>query len=689
MKANKQTIFALAILILPTLLMFSNTKVVVVNAKEQNNSIEPWLEANLIPTTTFAGVNKVTCFVGPDSAYDLIMASLDAASTSFYLEVYTLSSEPLVNRLIAANDRGVDVQVSLSHDRVSSYEDDYTEEAAYRLDQAGVIVTWCSSSFTYTHAKFWIVDSLETFVYTGNWAPSSIPQVNYARTNRELGFCFEDASIAAFYETVFFDDQAIGNPYAGTEPHLGVLQANETTGTYTHPFDVPEVVNEYMEITPIFSPDNSYELLSSLINNATTTLDVSQQYINFDCDLLYDLIDAANRGVDVRVLINEPDSSSQNVTETLLASNIEIRFFKGLGWNHNKYVSADGEVTCVSSINWSNNSVEYNREAGAVVKNSNVAQYFKSVFDYDWGNSEVPTGYTGDVNILAPLDKEIINGNYLFEAEFVLDNYTKGEIFIDGAIKHTWINPLGDVSVLIDTNTITDGIHTLLVRGTTETASEIEDQINIQIINAADWLLLISEVRYDAVTETSGEFIELFNAFAFDVDISGFEISDGESSWFFPADTIFESQNILILARDIATYNTEMTALGISFFAPDFQYSGLILRNDGDEVMLLDTDGVLRDACVWGDVTLSGHTSWTGTMTSDLSLQRDPANVDTNDCSVDFIADTPNPGTVYVTINPSSTTTPSGFFPGFVIPISILGILILSFITYRVRKNKR
>ena len=84
MKANKQIIFAIALLVLPTLLMFGNTKVVVVNAKVQNNSIEPWLEANAIPTQTFAGVNKVTCFVGPDSAYDLIMDSLDNAATSFY-----------------------------------------------------------------------------------------------------------------------------------------------------------------------------------------------------------------------------------------------------------------------------------------------------------------------------------------------------------------------------------------------------------------------------------------------------------------------------------------------------------------------------------------------------------------------------------------------------------------------------
>ncbi|MHA1127237.1 MAG: phospholipase D-like domain-containing protein [Candidatus Heimdallarchaeota archaeon] len=662
------------IFLVPSLLVAFNNKTSVVATENPTSTVELWVSPDAIPTQTFTGVSTVTCFVGPDSAYEVIMESLNNSITSFYLEVYTLSSEPLVNRLVAAADRGVDVQVSLSDDRVSSYEDDYTEEAAYRLDQAGVVVTWTSSSFTFTHAKFWIVDSQETFVYSGNWAPSSIPQVNFARTNRELGYMFDDAAIAAFYENVFFDDQGIGTPYAGTEPHLGSLQGNETGGTYTHPFDTPSVINEYLEVTPLFAPDNSYSLLKSLIDNATTTLDVSQQYINFDCALTYDLIAAADRGVTVRALIPEPSSSSQNTTELLLGHDIEVRFFKGLGHNHNKYVSADGQVTAISSINWSNNSVVNNREAGAVVKNANVAAYFKTVFDWDFANSEVPTGYSGDVNILAPLDKEILSGNYLVEAEFLLDTYTTGEILVDNVSKYIWSNPSGEVSTSLNTNSISDGIHTMRVEGTTSTAEIIWDEVEIQVINNADWLALISEVRYDAATETSGEYIELYNAFSFDLDISGWEISDGESSWFFPEDTIFGSEDILILARDIATYNSEMTALGVSFYAPDFEYTGIILRNDGDEVMFLDTDGGLRDACVWGDVSLSGHTSWSGTMTEDLSLQRDPANMDTDDCSVDFVADTPAPG--FVTIELTTFPWPGFLIVGTIFAISITSVLI-------------
>ncbi|MHA1155118.1 MAG: phospholipase D-like domain-containing protein [Candidatus Heimdallarchaeota archaeon] len=684
MKINRFVIFVTAMLILPTVLMVLNPEVTVVVAKDPTNTFEPWVNPDAITTQTFTGVSKVTCFVGPDSAYEVIMKSLNDSVTSFYLEVYTLSSEPLVNRLIAAQDRGVDVQVSLSHDRVSGYEDDYTEEAVYRLDAAGVIVTWCSSSFTFTHAKFWIVDSLETFVYSGNWAPSSIPQVNYARTNRELGYAFEDASIATYYENVFFDDQAIGNPYAGTEPHLGALQGNETGGTYTHPFDVPKVINEYMEVTPIFAPDNSYALLSSLIDNATSTLDISQQYIKFDCLLFDDIIAAANRGVDVRVLIPEPGTSNENVTEVLLSNDIEIRFFKGLGHNHNKYVSADGEVTSISSINWSNNSVVNNREAGAIVKNANVAQYFKTVFDWDWANSEVPTGYTGVVEIIDVEEHEIIEGTYNIDAGFYIDTYTKGELFVGTTLAHTWTSPSAVVSHNLDTTAFVDGLYTIKVVGTEADLSTTEDEIDINIINNEEWLLLFSEVRFDADTpEPEGEFFELYNGFNFDVGIGGWEVSDNGASSVIPAGTVFAAGDILIFARNATAFAEQMTALGAYTDPADFTYGSITLANTGD-FLRLDSPTTFVDAVVWGTGTIPTITAWTGDMDETLSLQRDPANHDTDDCSVDFITDTPNPGTVYITIPPTGT---SGFIPGYVFVTSIFAIIVVATVSIKRRKQ--
>ncbi|MHA1639881.1 MAG: phospholipase D-like domain-containing protein, partial [Candidatus Heimdallarchaeota archaeon] len=170
MKQSKHFVLIFLVLALLVPVVPASTKEQITRTINSNSWVN-FEQANFDPaaitTTTFKGVSNVTCFVGPDSAYDLITHYLDKATTSIYLEVYTLSSEPLVNKLIAAKGRGVSIIVAVSHDRVSGYEDNYTEEAAYRLDQAGIDVYTTNPTFTYTHAKFWVIDSKWTFVYSG------------------------------------------------------------------------------------------------------------------------------------------------------------------------------------------------------------------------------------------------------------------------------------------------------------------------------------------------------------------------------------------------------------------------------------------------------------------------------------------------------------------------------------------
>jgi len=636
--------------------------------------IEPQnvFDSAAISTTTFKGTSNVTCFVGPDSAYGLITTYLDKATSTFYLEVYTLSSEPLVNKLIAAHTRGVTVEVALSHDRVSGYEDNYTEEAAWRLDQAGISVYFTNTSFTYTHAKFWIVDSRWTFVYSGNWAPSSIPQYNGARTNREMGFLFDDTTVAAYYEGVFFDDVLIATPTSGV--NHGPLQANETSGTYTHPFDSPLTVVEYMEITPVFSPDNSYTLLKALLDSTNSTIDVELQYIKFDCYLLDDLINAAKRGVSIRVLIPEPGSSTENVTQTLFDNGISVKFFKGLGHNHNKYINVDNKIVSVSSINWSNNSVVNNREAGAIVRNTNVATYFKSVFDYDWANSETPTGFAKPLSIVSPEVGEVVGGTYNFQVNFASGTFTSAEFLIDNQVIHTISNPSGLMGYSLDTKSYQNGIHTFKVVATPTVGEDMIEEAEFNIISPSlDWAVLISEVRYDAIAEPNGEFFEIYNDFDFDVLLGGWTVTDNEDDFTIPEEIKILKRNMLIFVRDSATFTTEMNNLGVDLtgITPDVVYSSLQLGNTGDELILKDPTGSIRDAALWGSGSLSGHVAWTGTMNEGLSLHRDPANADTNDCSVDFKADTPDPGVVYV------TRIPTGFIPGFVFSTTLLGLLVI------------
>jgi phosphatidylserine/phosphatidylglycerophosphate/cardiolipin synthase-like enzyme len=110
------------------------------------------------------------------------------------------------------------------------------------------------------------------------------------------------------------------------------------------------------------------------------------------------LIDARNRGVKVRVQVNE-DSDSDDVSEYFANKGIDVRWMGNstssfentwLSDTHNKLLIIDGEVTLLSSINFGENGFTNNREAGMVIQNTEVASYYLSIFESDWLDGEIP-----------------------------------------------------------------------------------------------------------------------------------------------------------------------------------------------------------------------------------------------------------------------------------------------------------
>lgn len=608
----------------------------------------------------FKKTARIKTFSGPDTAYPVIHESILSATESFYLEVYTLSNEYLVNDIISINSSGVDVIVLLSHDRVSSWEDDYTEEAAKRLYDAGITVYWTSSTFRYTHAKFWIVDHNQVGIYSGNYAPSSVPQ-NPAKGNREFGVIIYDAEVAQYYEDVFFSDLAIGTPYTpGTT--IGYLAGEPSSGSYDHPFTYA-TFEEYIELTPVFSPDNSYQLISELVNSAASTLDIELQYMLHDNELLNDVINAALRGVRVRVIINEPDDApgqGNNVTEDLISNGIAVTYFdSNLPWNHNKYVCADNEQVLIASINWSNNSLTNNREAGVIIKNANVAGFYQEIFEYDWEHGEFAGGEAPVLSIVSPKKAGIVSGTYTFSVAFSGDNYTSGELKLDSTTLQTWTNPSGIVEVAVDTTAFSNGIHELTAIGSPENGTDVSVSYQINVINTAKWGLLISEIRFNAVAEPDGEYFELYNDFDFDVYIEGWKVTDNEAIVSLPYGAIIQAKSTYLCVRDTATFTSEMANYDISGVTPEYEYTEMALSNSGEELILLDPEGQQIDAVAWGSGSVAGVVSWSGTCGEDETLQRIPANQDTNDCNQDFTTAAPTPGS----IPPITETTPTGTTP--------------------------
>ena len=125
--------------------------------------------------------------------------------------------------------------------------------------------------------------------------------------------------------------------------------------------------------------------------------------------------------------------------------------------------------------------------------------------------------------------------------------------------------------------------------------------------------VLISRVY--ANTERDDEFVELANLGDTVVDLANWSLSDREGNARFPEGTRFAPASRITVTANATSYEEDLLV------PPDFTWrdgdapllgdQGLRLANDGDEVLLIDPEGTLQDAFVYGDSTYVAS-GWVG-----------------------------------------------------------------------------
>lgn len=158
----------------------------------------------------------------------------------------------------------------------------------------------------------------------------------------------------------------------------------------------------------IISPETSLSGLISLIKNARSSLDIELMTFDYNwggapgkSPLFKAVVDAAGRGVKVRVLLNDERAFSPNAKQknlitvqalnkvasqrdlSMSAAIADLRAMK-VKIIHNKGMLVDGELTLISSINWNQNSTMNNREAAVVLRGRSVYNHYLDIFEKDW-----------------------------------------------------------------------------------------------------------------------------------------------------------------------------------------------------------------------------------------------------------------------------------------------------------------
>ncbi|MEY9871441.1 hypothetical protein ABH931_000914 [Streptacidiphilus sp. MAP12-33] len=331
--------------------------------------------AAILPgAVTAHAAGNYSLVVLPDQGESAIYNFVNSATKSIDVTIYELRDTTLVGDLVAKEKAGVTVRVLIdpNHSSVNS--------AAYSALQAGGVgVNYSSTSFTYTHQKTITVDGAESYISTGNF------DTTYYATSRDYGVFDTTASDVSAIEAVFNADYA----------HTAITPADGT--------DL------------VWSPTDSQTQLLGLVNGAQHSLDVEEEEFG-DTALVNAIVADEQRGVTVRVVAeNENNSYTTQLNQVTAAGGKVKTYTSSTGYYiHAKAIVADyGTSTAkafAGSENFSDNSLNHNRELGLIVADSGVVSGLEQAFDADFGSSATgavtvtnPGNQTGTVGTAASL----------------------------------------------------------------------------------------------------------------------------------------------------------------------------------------------------------------------------------------------------------------------------------------------
>lgn len=316
--------------------------------------------AAVAPSSTAVAVAKGTrgLYVEPDDGHAPVIDEIDHAQRTIDLTIYLLTDANVISALSRAESRGVQVRVILEQHPYGGGSDQNV--VASTLRDAGIEVRWGASQFTFTHAKYMVIDGEVAIITTQNLSKSSFT------ANREFGVVTTVPSDVAEAQRIFNADWT-GHP---------------------GPISGPLVV----------SPDDSRARLKELIASAHVSIDLYAEVIR-DPGMMTALADAARRGVRVRVLITDnTDVGNRDAATTLANAGVQVRLVKRL-YIHAKMILVDNARAFVGSENLTATSLDNNREVGMILSEPPLIQRCAATFNRDWSQA---VAFAGQAPASAP-----------------------------------------------------------------------------------------------------------------------------------------------------------------------------------------------------------------------------------------------------------------------------------------------
>lgn len=324
--------------------------------------------------------------VFPDDTVQIILDAIDNAEKSIRIKMFIFSDPNLINAVIAAHKRGLDIKVMLNPARRNGEEEN--EETRTLLAKAGIEVKDSNPFFGLTHEKSMVIDEKIAFIKSLNWETKNLTETR---------------------------DYAI---------------------ITSHPFEVEEIILCFesdwnrKEFNPgegarlIWCSSNGRDRIARFIDDAKHTLFVQNERFQ-DLIIIERLVRAASRGVKLHIMVRPPHTLKK---EKLIEGVGGLRIMDDLGIKihklrhlklHGKMLLADGCRAIIGSINLTPGSFDDRRELAIEVHDPEIVERLKKIAHLDWENSH-PLDLT-DVGLFEDLELRGMGGSEKFILNLKVD----------------------------------------------------------------------------------------------------------------------------------------------------------------------------------------------------------------------------------------------------------------------------
>jgi cardiolipin synthase A/B len=286
----------------------------------------------------------------PGAGFWPVYRLIKHARHSIDVTMFEFADTKAEHDLAAAARRGVRVRVVLDQREKS------TNTGAYQYLRAhGVQVVWSSPTYTYTHQKTLVIDRSKAIIMTAN--------------------------LTARYYPTTRDFLVVDSRRPDVTAIVRVFNAD-----YAHRPVQPDGGRDL-----VWSPTDSQEKLLALINGATRSLRIYSEEMG-DTTMEDALIAAAKRGVSVRVCGENQGGEFDSDFARLAGAGVRISYYHSSSgfYIHGKIIEADYGMqhakVFIGSENFSNTSLNQNRELGLITASHAVASSIATTFATDFRN---------------------------------------------------------------------------------------------------------------------------------------------------------------------------------------------------------------------------------------------------------------------------------------------------------------